>query len=819
MKQNLLKFNTRGNTLRNLFSRNVTLNKLKSGKKDPLRRRFLMLSSLIAVLTLVLAPIAFTDNVITELVPGTAVLLSQSGGGSGNGGNTSSTTSRTNIFAPSAYVDYKRLGGEPTVVIDRYPFTPGQFGNMGTTNQYRDLGYYSAPLGLGTYSFFWKSDDLGQTWRLPLHQPIDGRIPTQGVGGGDSHQAVGEVTHKIFFLDLPAGCVTMNTSSDLGETWVADELGCGSSPGVIDDRQWVATDEGYTGIGGPSQNVYTSFIEVFDLEGNVPPWPTLGLARSQQDGDPGTFATDSSCNVANAVVENPGGSLGNEPVGDNVPTHCPDPNDYRLWLAGPVVADKEFYSGRPVPTHRVYIPFERAASFSGGSPWELYVAISDNGGETWYRRHIATRVNNAANIFPQLTIDRGGNLYYTWSEEKSPAGEQEVYYAFSTTGGETWSPPIPLTQETGNSAVFPWMVAGDPGQVDIVYYQSNSGLNSNVSFVDANGNACPDPQSETGCTGARPNPAVWNVYFGQSQNALNTGSNFKNVQISDHPIHIGSVSTGGLGGNADRSLLDFLTVDVDHLGAANVAWADNNNSRLDTRNKFARQISGNSVYKNQTIGLQQTWPIRDHAVGDLSGDVFNALGLPTPCPAMDVLSTATQRSGDLLTVTMSLGAPPTALQAIACGGGGTTGGLWGAEFWASSLATSAFGGGPNANFYVAYRDNPGDPTAPTPGVEAGRLDAYTVVTNEFHREVLGVPVTPGGTCFSALPPVPCTVTMTVSLSSLGIKSGTGLYSITGGSFYFFGGEDPVPETRVPMGFSNQADVTAALDDNGTGTTK
>jgi hypothetical protein len=106
-----------------------------------------------------------------------------------------------------------------------------------------------------------------------------------------------------------------------------------------------------------------------------------------------------------------------------------------------------------------------------------------------------------------------------------------------------------------------------------------------------------------------------------------------------------------------------------------------------------------------------------------------------------------------------------------------------------------------------------------PGVEGGRVDAYTVLTNEFHREVEGVPVTPGGTCFAGVPPTPCTVTMTVSLSQLGIKSGSGLYSITGGSFYFFGGEDPVPATRVPMGFSNQADVTAALDDNGTGTTK
>ena len=61
--------------------------------------------------------------------------------------------------------------------------------------------------------------------------------------------------------------------------------------------------------------------------------------------------------------------------------------------------------------------------------------------------------------------------------------------------------------------------------------------------------------------------------------------------------------------------------------------------------------------------------------------------------------------------------------------------------------------------------------------------------------------------------------MTVSLSGLGIKQGSGLYSITGGSFYFFATEEPPPAVRVPLGFSNQADVTAALDDNGTGTTR
>ena len=42
---------------------------------------------------------------------------------SGNGGNTTAASSRTNIFSPATSVDYKRSGGEPTVTVDRYPFT------------------------------------------------------------------------------------------------------------------------------------------------------------------------------------------------------------------------------------------------------------------------------------------------------------------------------------------------------------------------------------------------------------------------------------------------------------------------------------------------------------------------------------------------------------------------------------------------------------------------------------------------------------------------------------------------------------------------
>jgi hypothetical protein len=795
-------------------------------------RRRLFVGAL-AILALLVPAVASATTTLTT-VPGTAVLLSK-----GGSGPLSSTSSNTNIFAPAAYVDYKRFGGEPTVTVDRYPF-PGSNTSAaakcsGTTPCFKDVIYASSPNGFAYphYSPFWKSDDLGMTFRVPCHFVAQGQTCATGGGGGDSHTAVGQVTHRLFFVDLPGpGCVTVNISDDLGETFVGDNAGCGPNPGAIDDRQWVEADEKATPCnGGTGQNAYISFINFTNLAA-----PSLSLARSCHDGNTGTFVSDSVCNTLNA--QTPAGlpinPLPTGPSPDSTPTPCPDPADKDLQVAGPVVADKESYSGRPNPTHNLYIPFIRGTAvipgLTSGPPYSLWVAKSIDSGTTWTRLKVAELGNhNPINIFPQLTIDRGGNLYYTWSQTQGPGqdssgllGEQDVYYAFSTTGGATWSPPIDLTQSANNTAIMPWMVAGDPGQVDLVYYQANTGLNSNVAFVDTNGSPCDVNNTEADCNGnGTPNPSVWNTFFGQSQNALNTGSNFKNVQITDHPNHIGQVCTAGLACSGDRDLLDFLTVDLDHLGAANAIWSDDNTTRTtDTRNKYAHQLSGASVYKNTSINLWKTWPITDHSVTDPSGDTTTAIGTPNgSCAGMDILGVSEQRSGDLITVSMTLNAVPDFAKAVVCApsGVGATGGLWGVEFWAAREPSAS--GTPRAeNFYIAYRDNP--PDGP-PRVEGGRMDDLngTITSLEFDPTTAGTPQTPSGTCFKPPVKLPCTLTMTVSAQALGMKQGAGMYSITGLSVFEAGqAGHPTVVLRVELGNSEQSDAATPFDDNGTGST-
>src|SRR5204863_3628650 len=179
-----------------------------------------------------------------------------------------------------------------------------------------------------------------------------------------------------------------------------------------------------------------------------------------------------------------------------------------------------------------------------------------------------------------------------------------------------------------------------------------------------------------GSPGCKPNTTAWNTYFSQSQNALNPGPNFKSVQISDHPIHTGGICTQGTacesGAEQNRDLLDFLTIDVDHTGAAYTTWASDNDGRHDTWQFFSRQLSGNSIFKGQNIAAMNSYPITDHSVTDQAGDVYDAKGFPeNSCDGMDILGTNATRNGDTLTVTMTLNSKPTFAKAVTCSGAPT----------------------------------------------------------------------------------------------------------------------------------------------------
>ena len=70
------------------------------------------------------------------------------------------------------------------------------------------------------------------------------------------------------------------------------------------------------------------------------------------------------------------------------------------------------------------------------------------------------------------------------------------------------------------------------------------------------------------------NWAQWKVYYAESVNGHDATPSFVSSVISDHVIHRGTISTGGLGGGADRSLADLFQIAFDPQHFANVAFSD-----------------------------------------------------------------------------------------------------------------------------------------------------------------------------------------------------------------------------------------------------
>src|ERR671933_107626 len=386
---------------------------------------------------------------LEELVPGTAILLNQTASTtSGNGGNTSSTSTMTNIFSPPTFVDYKRIGTEPVVRVDKYPYpvpTSGDLsklcpGGVVGSKCYKDIVYVDSTEGFGYpgYDFFWKSENLGQTFRLPHNEPtVGGRAIAQGRGGGAGDHAIGTADHRLFFIDLPFTNVTMNISDDHADTFTSDEFASGFE--FADDRQWIDTDQKFPGAPSmvtseppvpASPNVYISFAAIGTT---FPATATIALTRSSHDGQQGKFVTNSTCNPATAAADNPSpGTTG--PANDAQPTRCPDPQDPTYSVAGPVTVDRSTTGTGASHPQRLYIPFLRCTGdqethglLSCDPPYHLYVAISDDGGTNWIRRPLCNETlhtgaclgptDNPRNIFVQMTVDRAGDLYYTWAQK------------------------------------------------------------------------------------------------------------------------------------------------------------------------------------------------------------------------------------------------------------------------------------------------------------------------------------------------------------------------------------------------------------------
>lgn len=316
-----------------------------------------------------------------------------------------------------------------------------------------------------------------------------------------------------------------------------------------------------------------------------------------------TVASLVAANVSTARSQDAGVTFMKNPEGSTIPA------DDRQWLEA-LGGDVVFLLYRaPIPATGLFVatsvdggltfPITSAVNPSGTTPGYIsvdqnssavYVAHS-NSSALFVSRGQFDRTNPLAPmIFSSATVDnttshrhlfdvvkvgRDGTVYALWSDDHN------IFLSYSIDQGRTWSlkvqvnnPNFVVNDRFGNpqtvkTNLMPWLEAGSAGRVDIVWYgTTEAGNNDN---------------------------ADWNVFFAQSLNANTSTPQFRQVKASDHFIHAGNISEGGLTGTANRNLLDYFQVSLDPQGAAFIAFTDDHND-FTGHTYVTRQLSGPSAF-------------------------------------------------------------------------------------------------------------------------------------------------------------------------------------------------------------------------------
>jgi hypothetical protein len=410
--------------------------------------------------------------------------------------------------------------------------------------------------------------------------------PGLAPGGGDDDIAVngpdpsntfnGVAIPNVAFVSLSLADVTAANSKDRGKTFSIGTSGAtGGSINLVnplaahvpgDDRMWIdAFDDAST--------VYMNYHDL-----------ATGAIHVQLSTDGGAtynagFGEAIDANTFPAANGLGSGNVAGQIRIDKNTNSCPSRgNLYQIFSAPDSVTDNPPCAGPPLscgPLRTVYVGVSLNA-IANGVPKPVPTFIDH---KIYTSPPGSLGASNGTNqVFPALATDNNGWVYAVWSDNTN------IYFSSSGDQGTTWrTTPVRVNQNTenvttvGHANVFPWVASDANGHVVVVWLGADKVGNSN------------DVAAMTG--------AQWNVYAAETVNGNDLVPLFTQHTASDHVIHRGSVSTGGLQptGAADRSLADFFQVALDPQHRANVAFADNH----DTSNYhvgvpyFTRQLRTN----------------------------------------------------------------------------------------------------------------------------------------------------------------------------------------------------------------------------------
>lgn len=406
--------------------------------------------------------------------------------------------------------------------------------------------WVSAPAGIGVNSrslpvsaggdLFWYSDDDGQTWNDVGDSTL--------IGGGDSDVVTGP-GDEVYGTGLTLANVTLANSQDNGATWTTNPI---SNVGAVEDRQWI---DGYEDTVAPA--TAPQFVLNYG-----------GIAESRVWFHQ-VFAPAGAPPVAGPRIDT---------THPDCADGLTDPDCYQ-W-PGNIAVDEA--------TGDVYTTYNTQGSDDDSDDVVVTRIVGGASGPVTpldVEPHVAADARpDTFDSFTVVAVDRASNVYVVWSERHPTEQGTDTMLAVSQDKGATWSEPV-VVNRTPNTTTFPWIVAGDAGRIDIVYY----------------GTTAKGPSPEEVDEESR-----WQVWMAQSLNALDPVPTFTEVAATAD-MHEGSICTSGTGcASGTRDLLDYFQIDVDAQGLANIAYTDNLNtpaSGSDAHQEwitFVQQSSGPGLF-------------------------------------------------------------------------------------------------------------------------------------------------------------------------------------------------------------------------------
>src|SRR3989449_3621875 len=406
-----------------------------------------------------------------------------------------------------------------------------------------------------------------------------------GEGGGDADMAVNSPPSPsdvpnlaMSSLTLAPG-VTATNSADRGATVSGPNPVAALIPG--DDREWMDAID--------AQTVYLSYHDVATFNIEV-----------QRSTDGGEFYTNGFGEAIDfQTFPAAGGPVGSANTAGQIRvdhTACSSRGNLYSFFVAPDNATENTMGG---PLRSGYVGVSTDAKLNMAvytfTDHKIFTSPAGSLGAT----------NGANNIFPALAVDGLGFVYAVWSDNSN------IFFSSSADQGATWTSPLLVNQgaTVGMANVFPWVAADADSHVGIVWFGADRAGNSNDRTVmepghpASQGAACND-----GTTTCMTKWANWNVYYAESVNAHGATPVFAQSVISDHVIHRGTLSTGGLGGGADRSLADFFQIAFDPQHRANVAFSDDHlvNTEVGPDNGPDNPTSRRKIRANFTHQLMAT---------------------------------------------------------------------------------------------------------------------------------------------------------------------------------------------------------------------